>query len=453
MSFSGGRFCQIAASVIVRGGVALWVLTLATVLHSPRLYAEADVDAICAGTLESPAAAGGNNQQKLQYCQAAKSAQEAASADSALYKVWGAVGVVCTYACTASFADKPVSEHACAGSTLGGAATQGVVTKDFSGALTQIATAGGGYAVNQAANAQAAKEAAAKDGAAEGKDAAADKPKKKDYAACMSAATAVGTSVSKHRSMKSNENSANSNLQSAAAVEAAATAGTVAAFKPGATGAGGETDSNGNGGGSGAFAQGNGGSASNSAGSCASRSSGVSVIQCAVQSDRNLPGFVTSPKFAQEFQKKTGQSLNNFLTSPDSGSATRPLAEAMAGAVPIGQGAKLAAALETLNQGIDSESMGGNYVGGGGALGGGGGSGDDMAAQMGSMMQGLMDQMNPEKAKEVAKTGVFAVDFAYRANQSRGLAAVADDKKLSIFDRVTYRYYFVGGRIVQGDKR
>jgi hypothetical protein len=462
VSKSGGKVSQIAVRSVKLQSVAFLALALTLALHSPALRADADVDSVCAGALDntqasapSPDAPGaGPNQQKLQYCQAAKSAKEGANSDRALYKVWGAVGVVCTYACTASFVGGPTSEHACTGATMGGSVTQATVTKDFNGALTSIASAGGGYAMNAAANGQNAKSGgeAAEKGAEKGKD-AAGKPKKKDFAACMNAATAVGTSITKFKGMQSNERAAETNLNSAMSVQAA-TAGEVKPFKPGADSGSSDANSGASGGGNGSdtFAQ-QGANGQSSGNACAPGGSGASVIQCAIQSDRNVPAFVTSPRFAQDFQKKTGQSLNNFLTSPDSASPTRPLADAMSGAVPSGQAGKLATALETLNQGLDTEGMGGTYVGGGGNSDSGGGGGDEMAQQMGAMMQGLMDQMNPDKAKEAQKSGVFAVDFAYRANQGRNLAAVADDKKLSIFDRVTYRYYFVGKRIVQGESK
>ena len=69
-------------------------------------------------------------------------------------------------------------------------------------------------------------------------------------------------------------------------------------------------------------------------------------------------------------------------------------------------------------------------------------------AVVGQMMAGLMDQMNPNKKKDEKTTGVSAVIFA---NQTRSPAAVVEDKTLSIFDRVTYRYYYVGRRIVLGE--
>jgi hypothetical protein len=62
------------------------------------------------------------------------------------------------------------------------------------------------------------------------------------------------------------------------------------------------------------------------------------------------------------------------------------------------------------------------------------------------MMAGLMGQLMP-KTGEKPSSGIGAVIFA---NQRRGPASVAEDKTLNIFDRVTYRYYFVSKKMMGG---
>ena len=172
-------------------------------------------------------------------------------------------------------------------------------------------------------------------------------------------------------------------------------------------------------------------------------------MQCAVASDPSLPGFVKDPKFPKEFKKDTGQDLANFLTKNDSPTAL--MGSAMSNGFNPTQAGKLANALSEMERNVGAsgtEVPSAIYASGGGGAGNGGG-GEDPMAGMQDMMAGLMDQLNPNKKKEEQKSGVSAVIFA---NQTRSPASVAEDKKLSIFDRVTYRYYFVGKRIVTDEK-
>ncbi len=111
------------------------------------------------------------------------------------------------------------------------------------------------------------------------------------------------------------------------------------------------------------------------------------------------------------------------------------------------QAATIASAIDGVAQYVGNSESAAMYAGGGG---GGGGSAEEAGPDMAAMMQGMMDQLNPNaKKKDAPTTGVNAVIFA---NQNRTPAAVAEDRKLSIFDRVTYRYYYVGRRIVLGEE-
>jgi hypothetical protein len=439
-------------------GVAVLAAGMGALVTSPRLaHADPDLDSTCSDVLSSaPAqsqqgstgtqAQGDGTQpqkQKLQYCQAAKSAREGADTDRALYKVWGAIGTVCTYACTASFAGGPTNEYVCTTATIGGGATQSVLTRDFSNSLTSIAAAGGGQALNHLAGSSPSAPQAGD------KATAAQQPKKKDIGACLNAANAISTSFGKYKSMTSNEASSEQNLKSAAAVAANAGSNDAGGFKPAERAAGGGTLAT-EGATAGGIAQGS--SDAGTASPCSNPGSGGAVLQCAVLSDRTLPSFVTSPKFADEFQKKSGQSLSSFLTGNDS-SPTRAIGDTLGGAVPASQASKLATALETLNQGLGPETVSGSYAEGSAPA--QPGSGDDaMAASLGTLTQGLQDMIAGQRGAKHAETpnGVMAVDFAYRTRSPASGANISDDKHLSLFDRVTYRYYFVGRRIVSAQQ-
>ncbi len=86
----------------------------------------------------------------------------------------------------------------------------------------------------------------------------------------------------------------------------------------------------------------------------------------------------------------------------------------------------------------------GLYRGGGG---GGGESGGDDFNPM-SMIQGIMDQIN-QQGKGSTPTdikGVRVVGMAYEGG--RTAEQIAENRNLSIFDRVSYRYLKVGGRML-----
>ena len=388
-------------------------------------------------------------QQKLQYCQAAKSAQESADANSAMWKVWASVSAVCTYACIASFAGGPTSEFLCMGASVAGGVTDAVLTRNFVGALMSIGSAGMGYMANQAMNpAQTAAAEVPKAGMTPPAT-----PPKKDFGACLGAATAAVQVFTKVSSMNSSEDSVKSNLESARKV----TSNTEAVaqqqgpdFTPSAALSSNPNDNTRTGSGNynAGVSNGSVNDSSNVTATCASAratNSASGTLQCAVASDRTLPSFVKDPRFPKEFQKNTGQSLSNFLAKNDRPSSM--LSGAMGNGLSATQAAKLASGLSDLERGVGVvEPSNSAYSGGGGAASGGGGEEDPMAGIQ-DMMAGLMDQMNPNKKAEDKKTGVSAVVFA---NRNRSPASVAEDRTLSIFARVSYRYYYVGPKLEPG---
>jgi hypothetical protein len=313
-----------------------------------------------------------------------------------------------------------------------------------------------GYAANLAMN----KGSAATKAGTEGGEQAAKK--NKDIGACLNAATATIQSFSKHRSMKSGEKSAKENLESVRKLgsDAAASAGQTG-FQPqgsaATAGIGGAVTST-----SGSNITGDGSDASANAKvtstcSAAKNGSGASdVLQCALASDRALPSFVTDPRFAKEFQKNSGTSLADFLTRDGSpgamvgAAASNGLSGAQASKLATGLGELEAKAPYLAQQGGDSGAGSSMYRGGG--AGGAGAEGGDAIPDMGQMMAGLMGQIGQMTQEQMQgggenarPTGVSAVVFA---NKTRSPASIVEDRSLNIFDRVTYRYYFVGSRML-----
>ncbi|MGK5082120.1 hypothetical protein WDW37_02360 [Bdellovibrionota bacterium FG-1] len=427
---------------------------------------DGELDAVCGKTLsqadqiQSGANAAnpalGSQQQKLQYCQAAKTAQEGSHANSAMWKVWSAVGVVCTYGCVASFAGGPTSEYICMGATVAGGVTDALVTKNFTSAIMAVGGVGAGFMINQQMNkgndqTNEAKEA--KEGAKEGEKATKETKevkKDKDIGACINAAMAGLQVFMKYRSMKNDDDSMQTNLDSAKKVadsNVLANNGAANGYNPQGQAA------NGSGGGTG----GDTGNPSNPSdpnlattrqATCASarnNPTGGTILQCAIASDSTLPGFVSSPKFNSEFKKDSGQNLGDYLTKDG------PPGPMMAGASTNGmnaaQAGKLATAISDLESQVADMSMPSSTYGHNGGGGSEGGGADNSMGDMQQMLAGMMEQLNPNAKKGTApKTGVNAVIFA---NKTRGPASVAEDKTLNIFDRVTYRYYFVGRRMTQ----
>lgn len=429
------------------------VMALAIALHGSVLpsYAHADdLDTICGPTLNNPqpsptpgAANADIVQQKLQYCQAAKSASDGADADSALWKVWAAVGVVCTYACVASFVGGPTSQYLCMGVSLAGGVTDAIVTKNFTSAMMAVGGVAAGFAVNSAVN--GGKEVA-KEGVKE-----APKKQDKDIGACLNAAMAALQAFMKYKSMQDSESTEQTNLASAKGLQAptGTTADGAASYQAATGGGVGTSGTSGNGG----VANGNiagsstlVGNTSNSscAGLRSGSSSGSAIVQCATASDTTLPGFVNGSKFPEEFQKDSGKSLASFLAG--NGPPGPQMTGASTNGMSASQSATIASAIDGVAQSVGNSEYAAVYAGSGG---GGGGAGEDGGSDMAALAQSLMDQMNPNgKKKEAASTGVSAVIFA---NRSRTPTAVTEDRKLSIFDRVSYRYYYVGRRILFGE--
>ena len=160
-----------------------------------------------------------------------------------------------------------------------------------------ILGAGGSYLANTIAN-NGAKETATKE--------ATKKPATKDIGSCLAAATAAMQAFSKYKSMQNQEDAAEQNLEEALKIQNAPPPqiNFTAAAMSGArsSGAGGSTGKTGGG-----FAQGEAQNPGPDSGSCNKNMGAAGMVQCAAARDRNLPAFVASPRFADEF-KKTSKS-------------------------------------------------------------------------------------------------------------------------------------------------
>jgi hypothetical protein len=385
--------------------------------------------------------------QKLPICQGAKASYDAMKAQGLLWKVWAGVGAVCAAACGASFAGVG-SQYICIGTNVAAGVTEGAVTHDFSAAMNGIMGAGSSFLVNtvmsggkkEAAEAgEKAAEAPADDAAKKAKE---GKESEKDIGACVSALMAAGQAVSKYKSAESAEETLNAAMDELSALTSTSTAAPLPASYSISTGevtsassVGTQTSATG----SGESTSESGGSETNCASSVATTGEAVS---CAAAIDSGLPGFVSNPKFQKEFEKAAREPFGDFLGREGSGIG-EAIGGSMGGVLTDAARTKVEAAVEALaaeTRGRSDPNVADTIYGGGGrgSKRGGGGGGDDMMGQM----AGLMSQLLPNGKKKDGKPDQ-AFEAAFRVQQAakgRSPASLAEDRSLSLFDRVTVRY-------------
>jgi hypothetical protein len=256
----------------------------------------------------------------------------------------------------------------------------------------------------------------------------------RDRGACLTAITASMTAFTKRSTMKTSEESARANLQSAQALIGQQTAadttrlGTMAltgtsAASAGAANHSGTRSSLGEGGRS-------------SADPCSTAANGgnsQSFISCAVSNDPSLPRFVSHPDFVKDFPKLTGMSLDKFLNE-----SQHPSNSILAGMVGGGLNSPALAKLADVHRQMESYSLNNNVAGSAYSRGGAAqaNSGQSNEPDLGALMAGVLGQLNPQEGE---KSPGMARDIGFNI-LGRSPAAVAEDRTVSIFDRITVRY-------------
>jgi hypothetical protein len=359
----------------------------------------------------------GGQSQLGQYCGSTESSQQGSDANSSLWKVWGGVSVVCIHACMAG-GGGPAGTAACNVDTSAGSATQTVVSKNYSSGLTSIAETQGSSALTSKVTGGNDPNSS-EDGSDSDKKTADAKAKKAKASACSGAIAAASKAMSNYQSMQSATQAAQQTTKAAASLGSNSIEGS-----GGATSQSTVTASRGN------------------ASICASArqtSSAAETLQCAVASDPTLPSIVTSGQLPVAFTKASGTAFSNFGSNP-SQSPGDAIAQAAAGSLNTSDGLKVAALLKGM-EGDLMANQGAMYA----SAGGGGSDNSDEAANAGAQAA-LQDQLKAMLAKsqgDQAQDQNSGISAVITANQNRAPAAVTEDKTLSIFDRVTYRYYFV----------
>jgi len=382
----------------------------------------------------------GDSGQQAQYCKAAEIAKAGARDAKILWKIWAATAAVCSYACYQTIAGNPLNSLVCAGANTAAGVTDAVMTKNFSSALMAIGTAGVSYVTTRNATDQLKREATARAEAATlatGKTVVAEKTKNaKDLGSCMAAATAGMQALGKNKAAGQNQQVYESSMASAEREISSATQNSPNADARPKTGTGGSGAS-----GAGSPLAPIGANPESSSSVCAQAAGEgyQGVVACAMASDSNLPSFVNSPKLSDDFKRATGQDLADFVKSEDANAAST-LSDMMGGGLNSAASGKLAEVIAQLDQALrtDPGVEGTSYAQGGGS--GRAPASNEQEPDLSGLMKSMFGGLMPTDGSGKARPGVATVIFANQRNP----ASLFEDRTISLFDRVTYRYGLLG---------
>ncbi len=380
-------------------------------------------------------------------CTAYKNALDTANSYTPVIYTWAGVAVVCAGMCAWSVSN-PASymgasnlyPSICTIVQAGGTAVELIALKNVQGLMTAIPALG-----------LTAK--ATFDNVKDYRKTVSTDPKKvddgADMGACLASVTASGTAVLKRVAKEDADSKAQSALDAARKLKSdAANNPTVATggALPGTN----FVDPSGNGpqGGNSAKSLATDPSpqlASSFPAACGeakSTGSTGAALQCAAAMDSNLPRAILDPRFGDMAKKATGMSLETLMNG-QGGAAEKSAAAVMSA---TGNADLASAMARTMKQTEDEvAAMSGSDIsssyggGGGGSRGGGGGGGDGMNDMLANMMAQFMPGAKGGADRLI---GVAALVFAHK---SRAPGSIAEDKTISIFDRVSYRYFMEYG--------
>jgi len=432
------------------------------------------------------ACANQGDDQQATFCTAAKNADKAAKNNTILMGVWGAVGAVCTAACALSTSPTyAMNEWVCMGSSIAGTVADvglSMMTaksmQESTGALMSLAGTGvsvmmssqnmlssagreamktTGKAFYQAGQTEGMTHAEsishAKDGLnATGTEAgteAAGKVGKRDMGACIAAVTAIGQSVMKGMSASQARDTKKSALNSAAQLQSQTAAQVT-------FGNGDIIDSakeGGGAGGNGTQIVANTTSSNLGGGGCdAAKDTGSigAIVQCASAFNPELANLISNPKFQEEFKNLSGgQDLGNFIKNINDDTPASSAIGAGLGGLP-NSGEILSKLKEIEGQ---AKILAANEQGSrGGYLSSGRGiasaeEGPGAEAQIGDLLKGMLGQMNGEGEK---KEDPLVEEIEFQIQKLRDPATLSENKNISLFARVGYRYKKTMNRLAWG---
>ncbi len=164
------------------------------------------------------------------------------------------------------------------------------------------------------------------------------------------------------------------------------------------------------------------------------------TISCATAKGGALPDLVQNPKFAETYKEKTGHTLGELMKEKGGLGASD-----FAGAFGGGDAAhtaslegQLKAAAAKLDPAFDpnlSAPVDAAYAQGRGSVGAGGGAADT-GPDFSKLMEAAFGQAARGPASDTA-SGVREIDFLMKHKSAE---QIAEDRRISIFDRISYRY-------------
>jgi hypothetical protein len=410
--------------------------------------------------------------QKAEYCTAAEQADKAKNGSMIGMGLYGAAGAICAYACAASYQTggvNPAWGKACSYGSIGAAiadtvvsmtmqqdmaaATQGMMgagmaamplmmgngksVAEYGAAKEVLAGREAGAAAHTPAGASAETQAAvAKDWQVpEAQQAVADKATKDDMMSCFTAAMdflQVGLKAMTMNNAKDTKSQAlaSANRLSRGGVTAPSL-NADAARAPTMTGVAPANNPT---------VQAIAANRARNSGDCRTQNSvggTQAVVNCAKGVDPSLKHFA-DPRFGDAYKKATGQDLGSYLSKLNDSMSPSGVMQAALG--PAGQNAGVAAKLKETEGAINAAlaklpSSAGSYASGGGSGGKAKPKADD---DMSKMMADMMAAMTGEKKEEDKDPNAILI-FGDRVAKMNP-ATLEQDKSVSLFERVSYRY-------------
>ncbi len=365
-------------------------------------------------------------QQKKQYCDAAKAADKAAKNNKTIGSLYAANAAVCAanaaaciYAVNTFVAAGTAMafDYACIGFSVGTAVIDGVMTKNYTGAMMGLIGPASNLLIGGATGvvATAAGPTFAGGGSA--------KPCIPSVVSTLMAGVQV---MMNSNSAKDNKKTADQNRQAAGMLtdpDAAANPSIATSNQNGTSGGIRSASTRTSGGGSGGAET----TESENQGSCAG--TGASgAIACALAADKNLPSALASPQFLKDLEKVTGMKADDFFSLDPKDALQR----GMGASVPSQSLPKLAALISEMESrvGKGSDVQGAAYAGGGGGGAQKGSDEPDLNALFSKLLPGQEGQPGQPEAP---------TDLVFeKLERNPGMAD--EDKTISLFKRVSFRY-------------
>lgn len=354
------------------------------------------------------------------YCTAAKDLKKGYMANFATSAVWAGVSTTCSFAC-----GKPSGAGTvCTVASVAGSASEGIMVKKFSDSLMSE----GQKLIGKKLSGDAPSEAAA-----------VVSDKKVNGEACMTAGKSALKAFEKYSNSKENMKSLDTMASDTKKMDTQVSGNT---FTTDSQNSNLEHSNE-----SGALAA----ATANATGICGENSitTALGAIQCAVRNDPTLPSFVNSEKFVKELQTATGKPADAFFAgfqNPGSAIAASPALASLGSSGKAGIADSMSAMerySELKASGNIASTSNDGYRSGGAARPSAPGSGDDF--DMNGALAGMLGQLNGGAAAEIQPdSGVNSVS-AGRA-PANAVIVSPEDRKVSIFDRVQWRYGAVSAR-------